>query len=138
MQHNAPLLPMYGYYDVVILSMYLSHMNRGTGIILHLDNRSRVTDMLHSLKWLSVKHRCDLHTPTIVLYTIENELASPYLTYLMYNDTRNHSYETRSSAHEDFSVPNAHLQAKQKDLKYIAEALTSGIIAPLVSEMLPR
>ncbi len=100
--------------------MNLSHLDRlqklqntGARILLHLDSRSHVTDMLPSIKWLSVNQRCSLHPATMV-YKIENELAPPYLTRLLYNDIPKHSYETRSSTCGDLTVPNACLKAKQR------------------------
>ncbi len=77
---------------------------------------TQYADMLDSVKWLSVKQICDLHTAKLV-YQIENELAPPYLTGLLHNDTSEHNYET-SSAHGHLSVPNAHWKAKQRTFQF--------------------
>jgi hypothetical protein len=124
MLYNALVLPMFDYCDVVLSNMNLSQLdrlqklqNRGARILLGLDSRSHVTDMMENLKWLNVKQRCELHTATMV-YKIKNNIAPPYLTQLLSNEHSSHSYETRSTIRGDLNVPNARLKAKQRTFQY--------------------
>ncbi len=86
MLYNALVLPMFDYSDVLssMNTLYMGRLhklqNRGAEIILHLDRRSHVTDMLYSVKWLSVKYRCYLHTNGIITKLPESGVLCDNIT----------------------------------------------------------
>ncbi len=71
--------------------------NRGARIVLNLDCRSHVFDMLRVLKWLDIKQWHKLH-----------------MMKLLSNVSEVNSYNTRASLSGDLRVPNATLNTKKR------------------------
>ena len=101
--YNALIMPIIDYCDIIYstgCSKYLRKVERlmlkGGKIVLNVPFDTPGTDVLHKLKWLTLKERTDYHK-CIQMFKCMNDMSPNYLSSLFKNV--DHGYQTRQSSH---------------------------------------
>ena len=89
--------------------------NRAMRIILHCSRYTKITLMLDTLQWLSIKQRIVFNTIIFIFKIIHNLLPNCLLKYIIQN-SEIHNYPTRNC--EDFKLPFRKRNYTQNSLFY--------------------